>query len=75
MRGGLLPLHHGDGGEVVGEGGDLPDSAPPEFSLSNLQLQISVSMICVSEALPFAKALGVIYIVVFRSRGSFENKD
>ena len=36
--GGVLPLHHGDGGEAVGEHGDHAGNAPPEFFPSNLQL-------------------------------------
>ena len=43
-RGGLLPLHHGDSGDVVGGDGDHAGSAPPEFPPSNLQLQFSVSV-------------------------------
>ena len=31
------PSHHGDGGDVNGEGGGLSGRAPPEFSPSNLQ--------------------------------------
>ena len=29
---GILPLHHGDGEDVVGGDGDHAGSAPPEFS-------------------------------------------
>ena len=58
----LLPLHHGVDGDVVGEGGDLSGSAPPEFSPSNLQLLISVSwFLCFGGAL-FRESPGGVYI-------------
>ena len=41
-QGGLLPLHHGDGGDVVGGDGGHAGSAPPEFPPSDLQVQVSV---------------------------------
>ena len=59
LEGELLPRHHGDGGEVIGEGGDLPSSALVEFSPSNLQLQISVSVFLCFGGAPFVQALGV----------------
>ena len=67
-RGGLLPLHHGDGGEVDGEDGDHAGSAPPEFSPSNLQLLISVSVFPCSCGAPSRERRGTFFIGVFRSR-------
>ena len=40
--GGLLPLHHGDGGDVVGGDGDHAGSAPPEFP----PLQSAAPVLC-----------------------------
>ena len=57
-RGGLLPLHHGNGGEVVGKDGDHAGSALPEFSPSNLQLQVYVSWFLCFGGAPSRKALG-----------------
>ena len=74
-RGGLLPPHHGDVGEVVGEDGDHAGSAPPEFPPSNLQLQVSVLVfLCFGSALLWETS-GDYFIVVFRSKGSFGKKD
>ena len=59
---GLLPLHHGVGGDVVGGEGDHTGSAPPEFSPSNLQLQVSVSwFLCFGGALFRESPGGSIY--------------
>ena len=74
-RGRLLTLHHGDGGDVVGGDGDHPGSAPPEFSPSNLQLQVSVLVFPCFSGAPFWKTLWAIFIVGFRSRGNFGKKD
>ena len=52
------PPHHGDGGEVVGEDGDHAGSAPPEFSPSNLQLQVSGSVFLCFGGAPFWKMSG-----------------
>ena len=56
--GGLLPPHHGDGGEVVGEDGYHAGSAPPDFSPSNLQLQVSVSVFLRFGGAPLWKTSG-----------------
>ena len=74
-RGRLLPLHHGDGGDVVGGDGDHPGSAPPEFAPSNLQLLISISVFLYLRPPPHETPRGAIFIVIFRSRGSFGKKD
>ena len=74
-RGRLLSLHHGDGGDVVGGDGDHPGSAPPEFPPSNLQFQVSVSWFLCFGGAPLWKRRGTIFIVDFRSKGSFGKKD
>ena len=73
--GGLLPLHHGDDGGDVGEDGDHPGSAPPEFSPSNLQLQVFCFVVLCFCGAPFRRASGTIFIVVFRSRRRLGKKD
>ena len=65
----------GDGGDVVGGDGDHAGSAPPEFSPSNLQLQISVLVFLCFRWPPSEKQRETIFIVVFRSRRSFWKKD
>ena len=74
-RGRLLPLHHGDGGDVVGGDGDHPGSAPPEFPPSNLQLLISVSVFLCLRPPPSGKCRGTIYAVGFRSRRNQGDED
>ena len=74
-RGGLLPLHHSDDGGDVGEDGDHPGSAPPEFSPSNLQLQVFCFVVLCFCGAPFRRASGTIFIVGFRSRRRFWRKD
>ena len=73
--GGLLPLHHGDVGEDVGEDGDHTGSAPPEFPPPICNSRSLFRGFCVSAAILFVKALGGLYIVIFRSRRSFGKKD
>ena len=74
-RGRLLPLHHGDGGDVVGGDGDHPGSATPEFPPSNLQLLISVSVFLCLRPTPSGKLQGTIYAVGFRSRRNQGDED
>ena len=72
----LLPLHHGDGGDVDGEEGDLSDSAPPEFSPSNLQPPGLCFLFLSCGGSPFEERRGgALYIGVFMLRGSFGKKD
>ena len=59
---GLLPPHHGDGGEVVVEDGDHADSAPPEFPHSNLQLQVSVSWFLCFDGAPLWKTSAGLFL-------------
>jgi hypothetical protein len=66
--GGLLPVHHGDEGRVVGGGGDHTGSAPLEFPLRSSISRALVSCFYVSAALLFATCRGTLYIVGFRSR-------
>ena len=74
-QGRLLPLHHGDGGDVVGGDGDHPGSAPPEFSPSNLQLLISVSVFLCLRPPPCETPRGTIYAIGFRSRRNQGDED
>ena len=52
-----------------------PGSAPPEFSPSNLQLLISVSVFLCLQPPPSGKRRGTIYAVGFRSRQNQGDED
>ena len=54
---------------------DHTGSAPPEFSPSNLQLQISVSVFLGFCGAPSRERRGIIFIGVFRSKRSRWRKD
>ena len=55
-------LHHGDGGYVDGEEGDLSGSAPPEFSPSNLQPHGLCFLFRSCGGSPFEKRRGGLFI-------------